>query len=104
MRAGSVLAYESRLLHGSGENRSNRLRPACIVILLPAGVAPRVYVWDGQRPTRFDVLTVTRDFLLHLERGAPIRPPYPEGVTHLTSADYPVDPLQPKDLSSLRGV
>jgi hypothetical protein len=104
MPAGSVVAYDSRLLHGSGENRSNRIRPACICILVPKGIRPRVYVWDGQRPTRFDILEVTRDYLLRMERGAAITPPYPEGVTYLTSADYPVEALEPKDLAMLNQV
>jgi hypothetical protein len=104
MPAGSIVAYDSRLLHGSGENRSNRVRPACTCILVPKGVRPRVYVWDGQRPTRFDVLEVTRDYLLRLERGAAIKPPYPEGVTYLTSADYSVTALRPQDLVALNTV
>src|SRR5690606_1276506 len=45
MPAGSALAYDAGLLHGSGENHSAHLRPACIAILLPRGVEPRVYVW-----------------------------------------------------------
>jgi hypothetical protein len=61
-------------------------------------------VWDGQRPTRFDILEVTRDYLLRMERGAAIAPPYPEGVRYLTSADYPVEPLEPKDLAVLNQV
>jgi hypothetical protein len=102
MAAGSVLAYESRLFHGSGENRSSTPRLACVAILLPQGVRPRVYVWNGTRPTTFDVLEVTKDFLLQMERGAPIKRPYPAGVTYLTSVDYPVEPLRPEDLVALQ--
>ncbi len=103
MAAGSLLAYESRLFHGSGENRSTVQRPALVAILLPTGVRPLVYVWNGARPTRFDVLEVTREFLVQMERGAPIRKPYPAGVTYLTSVDRPVDPLGPEDLVALAG-
>jgi len=92
MAAGSVLAYESRLLHGSGENRSNSLRPACVAILLARGVRPRVYVWNGVRTMTFDVLEVTTEFLLHMECGALISKPYPAGVTYLESVDYGAEP------------
>jgi ectoine hydroxylase-related dioxygenase (phytanoyl-CoA dioxygenase family) len=102
MAAGSVIAYESRLFHGSGENRSKLTRPACVAILLPMGVRPRVYVWNGERPTTFDILEVTADFLLQMERGAPIKKPYPPGVNYLESAEYPVDSLQPEDLLVLK--
>jgi hypothetical protein len=102
MTAGSVFAYESRLFHGSGENRSNAVRPACVAILLPKGVRPCIYVWNGTSPTMFDVLEVTTDFLLELERGVPITKPYPAGVTYLASAHYPVEPLAPEDLNTLR--
>jgi hypothetical protein len=102
MSAGSVLAYESRLFHGSGENRSDTVRPACVVILLPKGVRPRVYVWNKLKPTTFDVLEVTSDFLLQMERGAAIPKPYPLGVNYLTSVECPVDPLRPKDLTRIK--
>ena len=102
MTAGSVLAYESRLFHGSGENSSDAPRPACVAILLPKGVRPRVYVWNGVKPTTFDVLEVTTDFLLQMERGATIREPYPAGVTYLTSLDCPVDALRPEDLAPIK--
>ena len=102
MAAGSVLAYESRLFHGSGENRSSTLRPACVAILLPKGAHPRVYVWNGVKPTTFDVLEVTTDFLLQMQRGAPIRKPYPAGVSYLASVEFPVDPLRPEDLVALQ--
>lgn len=101
MPAGATLAYESRLFHGSGENRSDAVRPACVAILLPKGVPPRVYVWDGTIPTRFDVLEVTQEFLVRMERGAPIVKPYPAGVTYLESVEHPVDPLRPQDLAAL---
>jgi len=104
MAAGSVLAYESRLFHGSGENRSETVRPACVVILLPKVVRPRVYVWNGVKPTTFDILEVTTDFLLQMERGTTISKPYPEGVSYLGSVDYPVDPLRPEDLVALKAV
>jgi Phytanoyl-CoA dioxygenase (PhyH) len=102
MPAGSVLAYESRVFHGSGENRSKNVRPACVAILLPRGVSPRVYVWNGVKPTTFDVLEVSTDFLLQMERGAPIGKPYPAGVTYLTSVDYRVEPLTPDDLIAIK--
>jgi ectoine hydroxylase-related dioxygenase (phytanoyl-CoA dioxygenase family) len=101
MPAGSGLLYDSRLLHGSGENLSGRLRLACVCIVLPADVPPRVYVWDGVKPTRFDVLEVNREFLLEMERGAPVKKPYPPGVRYLASIDYPVQPLEPRDIAEL---
>jgi hypothetical protein len=102
MAAGSVLAYESRLFHGSGENLSDKVRPACVVILLPKGVRPHVYVWNKLKQTTFDVLEVTTDYLLQMERGATIQKPYPEGVTYLTSVEHPVDPLCPQDLARIK--
>jgi Phytanoyl-CoA dioxygenase (PhyH) len=102
MAAGSVFAYESRLFHGSGENLTDAVRPACVVILLPRGERPRVYVWNKLKPTSFDVLEVTTDFLLEMERGAPIDKPYPAGVSYLASVEYPVDPLRPQDLTRIK--
>jgi len=102
MAAGSVLAYESRLFHGSGENLTDTVRPACVVILLPKGVCPCVYVWNKLKPTTFDVLEVTTDFLLQMERGAAIEKPYPDGVSYLTTVEYPVDPLRPQDLARIK--
>jgi Phytanoyl-CoA dioxygenase (PhyH) len=101
MPAGATLAYESRLFHGSGENESGTARPACVAILVPRGVAPRLYVWDDTSANRFDVLEVTKEFLLQMERGAPIRKPYPTGVTGLGSVEHRVDPLRPQDLATL---
>jgi hypothetical protein len=102
MAAGSVLAYESRLFHGSGENLTDAVRPACVVILLPKGVRPNVYVWNKQKPTSFDVLEVVTDFLLQMERGTAIYKPYPEGVKYLTTVEYPVDPLCSQDLAQIK--
>ncbi len=102
MAAGSVLAYESRLFHGSGENRSDTTRPACVAILLPKGVRPRVYVWNRVKPTTFDILEVTTDFLLRMERGAAISKPYPPGVSYLATTDYPVNPLRRQDLAGIK--
>jgi ectoine hydroxylase-related dioxygenase (phytanoyl-CoA dioxygenase family) len=102
MAAGSVLAYESRLFHGSGENVSDTMRPACVAILLPKGVRPRVYVWNKLKPTSFDVLEVTTASLLQMERGAAIHKPYPEGVSYLTRVEYPVDPLRRQDLARIK--
>jgi ectoine hydroxylase-related dioxygenase (phytanoyl-CoA dioxygenase family) len=101
MAAGSVVAYDSRLFHASGENSSATTRPACVAILLPKGVRPRVYVWEGVSRTTFEVLQVTPDFLLRMERGAPIQKPYPPDLTYLRSEEYPVEPLRAEDLLSL---
>lgn len=101
MTAGSALLYDSRLFHASGENRSGAVRPACVAILLPRGVPPRVYVWNGSTPTRFDVLEVSKDFLLRMERGAPVREPYPADVRHVDTVDFPVEPLSARDLEAL---
>jgi hypothetical protein len=102
MPAGSALAYDSRLFHGSGENRSKVTRSACVAILLPRGVRPRVYVWNGKKPTTFDILEVTTEFLLRMERGVAITKPYPAGVTYVDSVDYQVEPLRPEDLVRLK--
>jgi ectoine hydroxylase-related dioxygenase (phytanoyl-CoA dioxygenase family) len=98
MAAGSVLAYDSRLFHASGENRSATPRAACVAILLPKDVRPRVYFWEGVSRTTFEVLEVRPDFLLRMERGAAIQKPYPPDVTYLKSEEYPVEPLRPEDL------
>jgi hypothetical protein len=54
------------------------------------------------KPTRFDVLEVNREFLLGMERGAAVKKPYPPGVSYHSSIDYPVQPLQPRDIARLK--
>ena len=104
IRAGSALVYDGSLLHGSDENLSEHPRIAFGCVLVPETVAPRLYTWNEQAPTKLDILEVTEEFLLQFRPGTYISKPLPEGVKSLGLVDYAFQPLRSEDLAELKSI
>jgi hypothetical protein len=62
MQAGDVLAYDHRVIHASGANRSGRIRTAMSINVIPAEATPIHYVGDKHTPGRVVVLDVDDAF------------------------------------------
>ena len=62
MQAGEVLAYDHRVIHASGANRSGRVRTAISINIIPAEATPIHYVGDKQAPGRVAALEVDSAF------------------------------------------
>jgi hypothetical protein len=87
--AGMALVYDPRLLHGSGENRTNQPRVAFNCPTVPDGYEPLLYWWDVRPPGQMHKFQVTESFLCQFQFGTRPEEPYPEGVRLLDTFDVP---------------
>ena len=101
MTGGWAVVYDQRLLHGSGENLSNRTRVAFNCIMVPEDAKPLLYCWDGKSETRLDIVEVNEDYLCRFKYGEPIKESYSGDVRYLKSIDVKVKPLECDDISLL---
>jgi len=92
--AGEAVIYDPRILHGSGENLSERTRVAFNCITIPEGDEPRLYFWDDRPPGRMETFQVTDAFLCEFRYDAHPEPPYPDGVRLLETFDVPREPMR----------
>jgi hypothetical protein len=102
MAAGAALIYDQRMLHGSGENLSDRSRVAFNCITIPNAATPLLYQWDDAAPDRIEVLEVDEAHLCHFQFGRPVRPPYPGGVRLVDMISASDRALDENDIASLR--
>jgi phytanoyl-CoA dioxygenase PhyH len=102
MTAGWAAVYDQRLLHGSGENLSNRTRVALNCIMIPEDAKPLLYCWDGKSESRLDIVEVNEDYLCRFKYGEPLEESYSGDVRYLKSIDVKVKPLQRDDICLLR--
>jgi ectoine hydroxylase-related dioxygenase (phytanoyl-CoA dioxygenase family) len=102
MAAGAALIYDQRMLHGSGENLSDRSRVAFNCITIPNAATPLLYQWDDAAPDRIEVLEVDEAHLCHFRFGRPVRPPYPGGVRLVDMISASDRALDENDIASLR--
>ena len=94
MKAGSVILFDSRLLHGSHENYSEETRLVVGSVLLPNGVPPRLYQRDPERPDKLQVFEVTDEHSIPLQASLRFSKHLPVGVRHLEEIDYHMEPLR----------
>jgi hypothetical protein len=87
MQAGDVLAYDHRVIHASGANRSGRIRTAMSINLIPAEATPIHYVGDKQTPGRVVALEVN-DAFFHNYRMDMTTYRDPSSNHSVASADY----------------
>ena len=102
MPAGAALMYDERMLHGSDENRSDRLRVAFNCIMIPVDINPLLYQWDERTPDRIQVLEVDETYLCQFRFGVPLAPPYPHGVRLVDTIGVATKPLSDEDFVVLR--
>jgi hypothetical protein len=102
MRAGTALVYDTRLVHGTGENLTNRPRVAINAVMILKGREPQLYVWDSRPPGRIQVLEVTESFLCEYQYGSRPEEPYPKGVRLIDTIDSPATSWGRIDRAALR--
>ena len=102
MPAGAALLYDQRMLHGSDENRSDRMRVAFNCIMIPEDLTPLLYQWTPDIPDRLQVLEVDERYLCEFRFGVPLAPPYPQGVRLVDTIPVATSPLSDGDFSVLR--
>ncbi len=100
MAAGSVLIYDGRLLHASDQNMSDDWRIATNSIMIPRGVAPRIYYWSP--PTTYSILEVTDEYFIGFDYLTPMPQPFPSGVKKVGSVEYEIKQLRLEDIEHLR--
>jgi ectoine hydroxylase-related dioxygenase (phytanoyl-CoA dioxygenase family) len=89
VRAGWAVFYDSRLIHGSDENRSSTKRVAFACARVPK------YLSKDERRTAL-VFEVSTDFLCHYMPATKS-----EGVRMITSCEVDVSPMRAEDLDLL---
>ena len=75
VRAGQALLFDHRLLHGSGPNRSDELRPAVVAVMAPAEAQLMHWFLPDPEKDRLEVQAIDLDFFCDFEVG--VRPDYP---------------------------
>jgi ectoine hydroxylase-related dioxygenase (phytanoyl-CoA dioxygenase family) len=66
MKAGEACIFDARVLHATGENETDKERPAILFSMVPENVQPLLYFWTADEPTRLQVYEAETDFILHL--------------------------------------
>jgi hypothetical protein len=102
MRAGTALVYDTRLVHGTGENLADRLRVAINVVMVREGHEPQLYFWDDRPPGRIQVFEVSESFLCQYRFGSRPEEPYPRGVRLVDTIDNPTTAWGRIDSAALR--
>lgn len=67
MKAGESCMFDTRLLHASGENRSDSDRVAAFFSLIPEDRPIRLYFRNAETHGQLDVFHVDSEFLLHFD-------------------------------------
>jgi hypothetical protein len=93
LRAGMAVVYDPRILHGSGENLSERTRVAFNCFMVPKDRELRVYYWDDRPPGQMETLEVTDAAFCGLRYNARPQEPYPPGVRLVETFDVPRSPM-----------
>jgi hypothetical protein len=92
--AGTAVVYDPRVLHASGENRTDQTRVAFNCLTVPVGQRASVYWWDDRPPGRMEAFEVTASFLCESRYGTRPDVPYPEGVRLSETFDVPRTPIR----------
>lgn len=101
MRAGEALVYDGRLLHGSGGNSGVSPRVAVNFMMLPDGVNPRLYCYDGVDSEFLDVVEFGFDRFKTMNVLEAPKAPYPEGVSFVERIPFAMRQRSNEDLKEL---
>jgi ectoine hydroxylase-related dioxygenase (phytanoyl-CoA dioxygenase family) len=94
MKRGEVLIYDSRLIHASPPNRSDRKRIAIGLICTPRDARLRFYHKEHpEQGTMLDVWPVDQDFFQTIDVSAPKGPASPLGRIDLRDAPITVEEI-----------
>ena len=96
VRSGWAVVYDSRLVHGSDENRTHTTRVALICATIPKNTTPRLYYRSKDEPDKLSVFEVNKDFFFDYRPATE-----PNGVRLIDSIKYNSLPMRPEDLSEL---
>lgn len=90
MKAGEALFFDSRLIHGSYENKLEQDRPAIILAMLPEEAEPLVYMTHRGMPKDYaELFEAPSDFYLNIKIGERPDNYKSRGVFRFTMADIP---------------
>jgi len=101
MRAGEMMLFDQRVLHGSGENNTDTPRIALQITMLPVGLPMRYYYWNKNQPNRINAYEVGMDVHLKLPISVQVDDPTQYGLTLIESTDFAVQQVSREDLAEL---
>lgn len=102
MSAGSALVFDTRVLHATEENLTQRLRFAVLCNLVPKAAVPRLYLWDNDKADKLQPLAIDTEVLLRLVPNTYPDDPESLGARFLDEIDYRFEPLTPEQVAPLR--
>lgn len=90
MKAGSILLYDNRLLHGSFGNQTDQRRLVASAILVHRMHGMSLFTYDLRTPSKLHELALKDDYMFRIQTRTCFLTPYPQGVELIRSFEYQV--------------
>lgn len=101
MEAGSVLLFDTRILHKTTGNTTAHRRPAAIGSIIPAQATPCIYFNEDATSDNFQVYRIDDEFLIHFNPAQKLLSPESHGAVFLYGQKDKTAPLTEKDITRI---
>ncbi len=101
MKKGEALLFDSRLLHGSDGNITDRPRIALLLNFHPSTATPKYYQWNQDNPDQLELYEVNRSFLQNFSPNYYGADAQAKGAKLIRVFDYKFEPMKAEDLPAI---